>query len=206
MNPPESQKAMAISHGISLAKALKAAAKVMVLVSIAAPRPSIATAPRGRGEVMIPAMVATKIDSRCHALTGTPAGAGMNHITAPMATHISRDFMSAPHLKAGSTGAGGSGAAGAGDAAGVEAARTDIPARFGRRGDMEEGRTARVRPAIAREADAPETILVGPGARATDARGRRAAPAEADDDIMIADMAYVSWRCLPGLHAFPGEQ
>ena len=88
MNPPDSQKAMAMSHlhaerkitdlkgrilrfegphtstqiaiedgcdrgawthGISLAKAEKAAGNVRTFVSIVAPSPSIATAPRGKG-------------------------------------------------------------------------------------------------------------------------------------------------------------
>jgi hypothetical protein len=52
------------THGISLAKALKASAKVSVLVSMDTPRPSTATAPRGRGVVMIPTMVPAKMASR----------------------------------------------------------------------------------------------------------------------------------------------
>ena len=53
------------THGISLEKALKASAKVSTLVSMAAPMPSIATAPRGSGVVMMPTMVPTKTESRC---------------------------------------------------------------------------------------------------------------------------------------------
>jgi len=60
------------SHGISLEKALKAAPKVRTLVSIVIPRPSMATAPRGSGCVMIPTMVARKMASRCHAWDVTP--------------------------------------------------------------------------------------------------------------------------------------
>ena len=55
------------AYGISLVKALNAAAKVSVLVSMEAPRPSIATAPRGSGVVMMPTIVPTKIASRCQA-------------------------------------------------------------------------------------------------------------------------------------------
>ena len=67
MKPPDSQNAMAISQGISDAKAEKAAGKVRVLVSIDAPRPSIATAPSGMGLVMIPTIVPRKMASKCHA-------------------------------------------------------------------------------------------------------------------------------------------
>lgn len=47
-----------------MAKALKASAKVRVFVSMLTPRPSTATAPRGRGVVMMPTMVPAKIASR----------------------------------------------------------------------------------------------------------------------------------------------
>lgn len=60
-------------YGISLANALNAAPKVSTLVSIVAPSPSTATAPRGRGWVMMPTMVAKKIASRCQACAVTPA-------------------------------------------------------------------------------------------------------------------------------------
>lgn len=59
------------AHGISLAKAENAAAKVSVLVSIVAPRPSMATAPSGSGLVMMPTMVPRKIASRCQACVFT---------------------------------------------------------------------------------------------------------------------------------------
>lgn len=55
------------AHGISFVKALKAALKVRVLVSMVAPRPSMATAPRGNGVVMMPTIVDTNMARRCHA-------------------------------------------------------------------------------------------------------------------------------------------
>ena len=55
------------THGISLAKALKAAPNVRVFVSMVAPNPSIATAPKGRGCVIMPTMVERKIASNRHA-------------------------------------------------------------------------------------------------------------------------------------------
>ena len=64
------------THGISLAKALKAAAKVRVLVSMAAPRPSMATAPRGRGCVMMPTMVPRKTASRRQACKAQAKASG----------------------------------------------------------------------------------------------------------------------------------
>lgn len=99
INPPDSQNAMAMSHlhfsstqpcpaidfpqrstrrllatyGISLANALKAAPKVRTFVSMVAPNPSTATAPRGRGCVMMPTIVDKKIANRCHAWVVTPA-------------------------------------------------------------------------------------------------------------------------------------
>lgn len=98
MNPPDSQKAMAINQGISLAKALNAAAKVRVLVIMVAPRPSMATAPRGRGWVMMPAMVPKKMERRCQAGRVTPAGGGMNQRAVERATQMASFFRSAPHL------------------------------------------------------------------------------------------------------------
>ncbi len=86
------------SYGISLEKALKAAAKVKVLVSIVAPSPIIATAPKGNGLVMIPTIVPRKMASRCHAGSVTPAGGGMNQIAAARPTEMPNFFMSAPHL------------------------------------------------------------------------------------------------------------
>ena len=126
MKPPDSQNAMAINHlsraktmslsrlqaasevsnclvsinsyGISLEKALKAAAKVRVLVSIVAPSPIIATAPKGNGLVMIPTIVPRKMASRCHAGNVTPDGGGMDQITTARPTEMPKFFMSAPHL------------------------------------------------------------------------------------------------------------
>ena len=96
MNPPESQKAMAMSQGISEAKAEKAAAKVRVLVAMAAPSPSMATAPRGSGLVMMPTIVPRKMASRRQACGATPEGAGMNQTAAARPTEMPRFFMSAP--------------------------------------------------------------------------------------------------------------
>ena len=96
MNPPDSQKAMAMSQGISEANAENAAAKVSVLVTMAAPRPSIATAPSGSGLVMMPTIVPRKIASRCQACGRTPAGAGQNQTAAARPTEMPRFFMSAP--------------------------------------------------------------------------------------------------------------
>lgn len=60
------------TYGISLENALKAAPNVRVLVSMVAPRPSMATAPRGRGCVIIPTIVAKKMARRCQAWGVTP--------------------------------------------------------------------------------------------------------------------------------------
>jgi len=86
------------SYGISLEKALKAAAKVKVLVSIVAPRPNIATAPKGKGLVMIPTIVPRKMASKCHAGSVTPVGGGMSQIATARPTDMPKFFMSAPHL------------------------------------------------------------------------------------------------------------
>mmetsp|Transcript_3473 Transcript_3473/g.8636 ORF Transcript_3473/g.8636 Transcript_3473/m.8636 type:complete len:210 (+) Transcript_3473:1311-1940(+) len=96
MKPFARKKAMAISHGISLEKAEKACANVKVLVSIVAPSPTIATAPRGNGAVTIPTMVATNTASRCHAWEVTPAGAGQLYSTTPTATDKPRFLRLAP--------------------------------------------------------------------------------------------------------------
>lgn len=96
MKPRAKKKASAISHGIGSPKAEKAAAKVRVLVSTAAPRPRSATAPSGSGCVMIPTMVARKIASNCHAFLDTPAGWGRNHMMTPVAIAATSGFSSAP--------------------------------------------------------------------------------------------------------------
>ncbi|KAE8124218.1 hypothetical protein FH972_019123 [Carpinus fangiana] len=54
-----------MSQGIGSPKAEKAATKVSVLVSTDAPRPIRATAPRGKGCVMIPTMVARRCALPC---------------------------------------------------------------------------------------------------------------------------------------------
>eukprot|EP00983_Pelagomonas_calceolata_P052955 1143080-Pelagomonas_calceolata.AAC.4 len=78
------------THGISLEKAENASAKVSTLVSIAAPRPSTATAPSGSGVVMMPTMVPVNTDSRCQALMLTPAGGGMNQSARDRPTQMPR--------------------------------------------------------------------------------------------------------------------
>ena len=95
MKPNSSTQA---THGISLAKAEKAAENVRVLVTIVAPKPSMATAPSGSGCVMMPAMVPRKIASRCQAEVVTPAGGGMNHTAAARPTQVASFLRSAPHL------------------------------------------------------------------------------------------------------------
>lgn len=75
------------------------------------PRPSMATAPRGSGFVMMPTIVPINTASRCHACIVTPTGGGMNQIRAPIPTEIPRFFMSAPHLNGAATGAGAAAAA-----------------------------------------------------------------------------------------------
>lgn len=95
MKPPESQNAMAMSQGISLANAENAAGKERMPVSWAAPRPIMATAPKGTGWVMMPAMVPRKMPSRRHAFSATPAGGGTAQIAAPRPTHTASFFTSA---------------------------------------------------------------------------------------------------------------
>lgn len=58
----------------------------------------MATAPRGSGVVMMPAMVARKMESRCQAGSVTPAGGGANQMPAPRAMQMPSFFRSAPHL------------------------------------------------------------------------------------------------------------
>lgn len=110
MNPRAKKKASAISQGMGSPKAENAAEKVRVLVRTDAPRPINATAPRGRGWVMMPTMVARKIARSCHALRATPAGAGMNQIRTPVRIDAAKGLRAAP--------CHGCGAA---DGAGVEA-------------------------------------------------------------------------------------
>lgn len=96
MKPRAKKKARAMSQGIGSPKAEKAAAKVSVLVRTEAPRPSKATAPRGKGWVMMPTMVARKIARSCHAFLVTPAGVGTNQRITPVAMDASKGFMAAP--------------------------------------------------------------------------------------------------------------
>lgn len=95
------------THGISVEKALKACGNVSVLVSMAAPRPRKATAPSGRGVVMMLMMVPTKTASRCHACSVTPAGGGKNQMAVATPTEMPRVFMLAPHLNSSFSAGGG---------------------------------------------------------------------------------------------------
>lgn len=96
MKPLAKKKARAMSQGIGSPKAEKAAAKVRVLVRTQAPRPMRATAPRGRGWVMIPTMVDRKMERSCQAILVTPVGGGMNHRIIPVAMEAIRGCMEAP--------------------------------------------------------------------------------------------------------------
>lgn len=113
----------------SLANAENAAAKDRVLVIMEAPRPSMATAPSGSGVVMMPAMVARKMDSRCQALVATPAGGGVNHSAVPRPTQMASFFRSAPHLMP----AAGGQEWGAGCRLGGVGAEAEVGLRQGRR-------------------------------------------------------------------------
>lgn len=96
MKPRAKKKARAISHGIGSPKAENAAPNVRVLVSTEAPNPNKATAPSGRGCVMIPTMVARKIARSCHAFRETPEGTGRNQIITPVAMEARSGFIAAP--------------------------------------------------------------------------------------------------------------
>lgn len=96
MNPRAKKKASAMSQGIGSPKAENAAEKVSVLVSTEAPRPIRATAPSGKGCVMIPTMVARKIASNCQALRDTPDGTGTSQRITPVAIEASSGLIAAP--------------------------------------------------------------------------------------------------------------
>lgn len=96
MKPLAKKKARAMSQGIGSPKAEKAAANVRVLVRTQAPRPMRATAPRGRGCVIIPTMVDRKMERSCQAILVTPVGGGMNHRITPVAMEAIRGCMEAP--------------------------------------------------------------------------------------------------------------
>jgi hypothetical protein len=55
---------------------------------------------------MMPTMEERKIASSCHALRGTPDGAGMNQRSTPVAMEISSGVMAAPCSGGGAAGAG----------------------------------------------------------------------------------------------------
>lgn len=96
INPLAKKKARAINQGIGSPKAENAAANVSVLVRTHAPSPINATAPSGRGCVMIPTIVARNIESNCHAFLETPVGTGTNQRITPVAIEASRGFIAAP--------------------------------------------------------------------------------------------------------------
>lgn len=96
INPRAKKKANAISHGMGSPKAENAAAKVSVFVRTEAPRPIKATAPKGNGCVMIPTIVAKKMESNCHAILETPEGGGRNQIITPVAMEAMSGLMAAP--------------------------------------------------------------------------------------------------------------
>lgn len=77
-------------------KAENAAAKARVFVKTEVPRPIKATAPKGSGCVMIPTMVAKKMESNCHAILETPEGGGRNQIITPVAMEAMNGLMAAP--------------------------------------------------------------------------------------------------------------
>lgn len=78
------------------AKAENAAEKVRVLVRTEAPKPSKATAPSGKGCVMMPTIVARKIARSCQAGLETPEGTGTNQRMTPVAMEASNGFIAAP--------------------------------------------------------------------------------------------------------------
>jgi len=96
INPRAKKKASAINQGIGSPNAENAAEKVRVFVRTEAPKPIKATAPSGKGCVMIPTIVARKIASSCHAGFVTPAGTGTNQRMTPVAMDASKGFMAAP--------------------------------------------------------------------------------------------------------------
>lgn len=96
MKPFAKKNASAMSHGIGSPNPENAAAKVRVLVRTETPNPNIATAPRGKGCVIMPTIVPRKIASSCHALRLTPAGTGENQSITPIAIEASKGFIDAP--------------------------------------------------------------------------------------------------------------
>src|SRR5271165_608519 len=69
---------------------------VPVIAVAAMPRSAIA--PISSGLMIIPAIVATKIANRCHALGWTPAGGGMNQMIVPTIKTLNRPIAS-PQLE-----------------------------------------------------------------------------------------------------------
>ena len=104
MKPLAKKKARAMSQGMGSPKPENAAAKGRGLVRTETPNPNIATAPRGKGCVIMPTIVPRKIASSCHALRFTPAGTGENQRITPVAMEAISGFMAAPCH--GCTGAG----------------------------------------------------------------------------------------------------
>jgi hypothetical protein len=131
INPRAKKKASAISQGMGSPNAENAAEKERVLVRTEAPRPNRATAPRGRGWVIMPTMVARKMARSCHALRATPAGAGINQTRTPVRMDAARGFREAPCHGCGGA-AAGPGAEDAEADAWIGVVRTDF--RWRRRG------------------------------------------------------------------------
>lgn len=96
IKPLAKKKARAMSQGMGSPKPENAAAKGSVLVRTETPNPNIATAPRGKGCVIMPTIVPKKIASSCHALRFTPAGTGENQRITPVAMEAISGFMEAP--------------------------------------------------------------------------------------------------------------
>ena len=96
INPLAKKNAIAINHGISLENAENAAENGNKPVVMLTPRPIIATAPSGNGCVMIPTIVATNTENKCHACVVTPAGAGKLHKSKPAKPEYPRFFTFAP--------------------------------------------------------------------------------------------------------------
>ena len=96
INPRAKKNASAINQGIGSPNAEKAAEKGRVFVSTEAPKPIKATAPSGKGCVMIPTIVARKIASSCQAGFVTPEGTGTNQRMTPVAIDASNGFIAAP--------------------------------------------------------------------------------------------------------------
>lgn len=129
MNPRAKKKATAISQGMGSPKAENAAEKVRVLVRTEAPKPSKATAPSGKGCVMMPTIVARKMARSCQAGLETPEGTGTNQRMTPVAMEASNGFIAAPCQGCGAgvmEGEGGDGDAADADADALTASKLKL--------------------------------------------------------------------------------